>query len=444
MKLNKTWCSIAAILINQCFSTGAMAMDQDAIIRRLDALERENNALKQRLNKVEHTTPRAKNIAAQQSYDKDVTSQRSGKTVNVANIDPALDVPSALQVASNTFAQENPNTSAYIKRHFELSGSLLVLQPGTDNPVYGTRVSPFPTPTPNWNDQAIQSNYKPTFNIGFRYMPNEYNDVDVNWTHLNTATTNSYTVNPLTQMTGPSYYIGPQAANYGMGKGDATFAYDAVRIEGGHTFCPECTFNFRPFGGVEFASINNSQTGTFSNAAGAQIHNGGLNLTSNTVSSNFVGIGPRAGLNTTYNWNDVQLISKFGGGLLIGTQHNNFQSMTTCSDGCTGAGITNPQSIALVGNYQTWTQPSSTKVMPTIDTKLAAAYSFAPTSYGQFKIEAGYQAALYFNANTQYELSNVIPAANISAPSGIYLATGSHTQNNFFVQGPYVSGKWAY
>lgn len=439
----KYWCGIASILVGQAIAPRAVALDQDAIIRRLDALERENIALKQRLNRVEQGSAKTK-IRAAGASEKDVASRPSAGNGYVSNTDPMLDTPRAISAASTIFAQESPNSAAYAKRRFELSGSLLVLQPGVDNPTFGTRVSPYPVPSPNWNDQTISPNFQPTFNLGFRYMPNESNDVSVDWTHLNTSKNTSYTVNPINQMTGPSYYIGPQAANYGMGLGGATFSYDAVNIEGGHTFCPECAFQFRPFAGVEFVDINNSQSGAFSNAAGAQVHTNGPNSTSNRVTSKFTGIGPRGGASATYNWGDIQFIGKFGGGLLIGTQQSNFEAITTCTDGCTGAGITTPTSYAIVGNYQTWTSPSSTKVVPTIDTKLAAAYSFAPTSYGQFKIEAGYQAAVYFNVANQYHLTNVVPAANGSAPTGIYLATGSRTQNNFFVQGPYLSGKWAY
>ena len=328
MKINKAWYGVAAILINQGYSSAAVAMDQDAIIRRLDALERENNALKERLNKVEHTNPKSKNYVVEQSAIRNNAAQRNAKRVNAPNTDPILDVPGTNLVASSTFSQENPNSAAYAKRRFELSGSLLFLQPGTDNLTYGTRVSPFPVPTPNWNDQAIAPSYQPTFNIGFRYMPNEANDLDVNWTHLNTSANAGTAVNPTTQMIGPSFYIGPQASNYGMGQGYATFAYDAVKIEAGHTFCPECDFQFRPFGGVEFANINNSITGNFSNATGAEVNNGGLNFLSNTVTSKYIGVGPRAGIQATYNWNDVQLISKFGAGALIGTQQSNFGIMT--------------------------------------------------------------------------------------------------------------------
>jgi len=105
---------------------------------------------------------------------------------------------------------------------------------------------------------------------------------------------------------------------------------------------------------------------------------------SNISSSTFNGIGPRVGLNTLYNWNDFQLISKLGSGLLIGTQHNNFRTLTTCTSGC--AGPIYGSAVNIVGNVQNWTSPRTTQVVPTVDTKLAIAHAFAPTNYGQFKL----------------------------------------------------------
>lgn len=442
MIIRKAWFSIAAILISQSFSPVAVAMDQDTIIQRLDALEKENSALKERLSRVEHGAAPAKHAVAEHGLPNSIASRNGIKNGSNSNNDPILDSPTLSLTSSANFSKDNPNTAAYSNRHFELSGSLLVLQPSTNNLTYGQVASPLPAPSPNWNDQVIQPNYQPTFNIGFKYMPDTSNDIDVNWTHLNSSSSANKSVIPATQFVAPTYFAGPQGSSYGSAKGYAQFNYDSVHIEGGHTFCAECNFQFRPFGGVEYASINNSLSGTFSNVGGAELNNGGLNMHSNISSSTFNGIGPRVGLNTLYNWNDFQLISKLGTGLLIGTQHNNFSTLTTCTSGC--AGPIYGSAVNIVGNVQNWTSPSTTQVVPTVDTKLAIAHAFAPTNYGQFKLELGYQAAVYFNANTQNELSNVLPSLNLFATTGIYLATASHTQNNFFVQGPYISGKWAY
>jgi hypothetical protein len=44
-------------------------------------------------------------------------------------------------------------------------------------------------------------------------MPNESNDIELNWTHLNTTTNGSFSAAG-TQMVGPPYLIGPESALY--------------------------------------------------------------------------------------------------------------------------------------------------------------------------------------------------------------------------------------
>jgi hypothetical protein len=97
----------------------------------------------------------------------------------------------------------------------------------------------------------------------------------------------------------------------------------------------------------------------------------------------------------------------------------------------------------LVGNNQSLTSPNATQVIPSIDARLATAYAFPPSNYGVFKIEAGYQAAVYFNAVSQYSLTSV-PTALMLPPVGIFLATQQHLQSNFTDQGPYLAGSWAF
>ena len=69
----------------------------------------------------------------------------------------------------------------------EISGSLLYLQPGSDDLEYATLVSPLPLPTPNWANQSLSPSYSPAFSVGFRYIPIESNDFELNWTHLNAS-----------------------------------------------------------------------------------------------------------------------------------------------------------------------------------------------------------------------------------------------------------------
>jgi hypothetical protein len=252
-------------------------------------------------------------------------------------------------------------------------------------------------------------------------MPTEADDIQLNWTHLS-ATAHASVFAAPTQMVGPPYLIGPESALYKDGFGTVQSQYDAINLDAGHSFCAECSFQLRVFGGVEYARIGQSLSGLFQSPDGTA-SNG---YTTNSV---FNGAGPRLGLKGQYNLGDVQLIGEVAGAGLIGTSQSHI-TFTTISP---AAGL----------NTQGLTSPSATQVIPSIDARLATAYSFPVSGYGSFKIELGYQAAVYFNAISQYALTNV-PTSLTLPPVGIYLATEQHTQSNFTDQGPYMTASWAF
>jgi Legionella pneumophila major outer membrane protein precursor len=390
----------------------AATLDEQ-ISARLDALEKENAVLRARVNhleaskapKTEHGHPPADANAA-------IASMRR------------LQVEDALAAAPTALPPGNvvPVTaigSWNSQHHFEVSGSLLDLQPGAGNLEYGTLVTPLPITTPNWANQSLKPDFSPAFNVGARYIANESNDIELNWSHLKSTASGSFAGTPA-QMVGPPYLIGPESAPYEIAHGSVQFDYDAVNLDVGHTFCAECAFQVRAFGGVEFARINQNLNGLFQSADGTE-------SSGYTTNSLFTGAGPRLGLKGQYALGDFQIIGEMAGAALIGTMKSriNFSTLTP------GVG---PNSQAL-------TSPNSTQVIPSLDVRLAAAYTFQPTSYGQFKIEAGYRAAVYFDAISQYSLTQVPTTV---PPVGVFLATEQHSESNYTDQGPYLTGSWAF
>ena len=368
---------------------------------RLYALEKENAALRARVNRLE-------------------TSK--------AAIDPRARLQNAndLAAGSNGLLRDNfvkaPNiVISKPQPHFEVSGSLLYLQPGAGNLEYGTLVTPFPLATPNWNNQSLKPAFSPAFNFGLRYMPTEADDIQLNWTHLNTTANASFAGSP-TQMVGPPYLIGPESSLYKVGFGAVQSKYDAVNLDGGHTFCTECPFQMRLFGGVEVAHIGQNLNGLFESPDGTA-------SSGYTTTSSFTGAGPRLGFKGQYALGDIQFIGEVAAAALIGTSQSRIDFSTN--------------SPAVGPNNQSLTSPNATQVIPSIDARLATAYSFPASTYGQFKIELGYQAAVYFDAVSQYSLTQV-PTSLMLPPVGVYLATAQHLQSNFTTQGPYVTGSWAF
>ncbi len=198
--------------------------------------------------------------------------------------------------------------------------------------------------------------------------------------------------------------------------------YDSVNLDAGHTFCADCSFRLRVFGGVEVARVGQTLSGSFQSPDGTASHG-------YTTDLSYTGAGPRLGLRSQYVLGDAQFIGEVAGAGLIGTSQGRIDFSTT--------------SPALGVNNQSLTSPNATQVVPSIHAKLATAYAFPSSSYGQLRIEAGWQASVYFNVVSQYALTSV-PTAPVIPPVGIFLATAQRVQSNFTDQGPYVTGSWAF
>ena len=307
--------------------------------------------------------------------------------------------------------------------HFEVSASLLYLQPGAGNLEYGTLVSPLPVPSPNWENESISPKYTPAFNFGLSYfVPESGNDIRSTWTHLDSTDSASFVGSP-DQMAGPPYLIGPGANAYNIGNGSVHFGYDAVNLEAGHLWDTGGLFHVRVFGGVQYASIAQDLTGTFSNNAGTE-------TTSNTTYSRFFGAGPRLGVNSQFNYCRFQFLGEIAAAVLVGNQQSHIDFSTTSTTPVPGLAYPNTQSF---------TSPNATQVIPSIDCRLGASYTF-PLN---FKIEAGYQAVVYVNAVNTYSLTEVTTPP-VAQSVGVFFATGQHLQSNFTAQGPYLSASWAF
>jgi hypothetical protein len=408
------------------------AANEERISERLDALEKENAALKQRLRHIENSvaTPGA---TLPRAASRPVAPQAPppGQPAGLGTLDSAAMVMDA-RAQDNRAPQFYKSQAADIwapnpPSRFEVSGSLLYLQPGSGNLEYATLVSPFPIPTPNWSNQSINPKYSPAFRVGLRYIPTETNDVELNWTHLYTNDGASV-AGASNQMVGPSYEIGPDSAVFKNAQGAATSRYDAVNFDAGHTFCADCLFQLRVFGGAEFARIDQTVSAMFQSLDG-------LTTAANTTDSLFTGAGPRLGMKGQYAIGYFQFFGEAAVAGLIGTTQSRINFSAT-SPALLGLGVTQP-------NTQSLTSPNETQVIPSFDARIGTAYIFPPSNYGQFKLEAGYQAAVYINAVNQYALTQVTTPP-VAGSVGVFLATAQHLQSNFTTQGPYLTASWLF
>jgi hypothetical protein len=132
---------------------------------------------------------------------------------------------------------------------------------------------------------------------------------------------------------------------------------------------------------------------------------------------------------------NLQFFGEAAAAGLIGTTQSRINFAAT-SPLALGLGVPQP-------NNQALTSPDATQVVPSFDAKLGTAYAFPPSNYGRFRIEVGYQAAVYMNAVNQYALTQVATSP-VAATVGVYLATAQHLQSTFTTQGPYMTANWLF
>jgi hypothetical protein len=132
-------------------------------------------------------------------------------------------------------------------------------------------------------------------------------------------------------------------------------------------------------------------------------------------------------MKSQYALGDFQLISEVAAAALIGNTTSRID-MTTVN-----GNLAEPTNQYLAS-------PKAVQVIPSLNGKLAAAYTFPSSNFGLFQIEAGYRAAVYFNAVSQYSMTQVPVNAPVIPPNGIYLATQQRVQNNYTDHGPFLTG----
>jgi hypothetical protein len=323
---------------------------------------------------------------------------------------------------------------------FETSAAILFLQPSSGNLIYSTVVNPFPLASPNWSDNAVSTGFTPAFNLGARYLFGSGGDVQFGWTSLNSFDHASVKGNPTpvpvtlpsgmtvtfpTQAIAPSFLVGPPP-QYSSATATAHFLYDAINLDSGLLVSAGNHVRMRLFAGAQLAYISENLFTGFLNGDNSISFN-------NTAKSSYFGAGPRLGMDLRYVAGQFDLLGGFAGTLLIGGMQSH-QDFVTYSPANNAAGLT--------PNTQFITAPAMTRVVPGLDTRVAASYTIPIGRQSMLKFEAGYMAAVYFNAINQFtltEVENTLTSMNFAEGNqSVFVRTAVETQSNFFLHGPFA------
>jgi hypothetical protein len=294
--------------------------------------------------------------------------------------------------------------------------------------------------------------YKPGFEFGGRYaFADTGNDVQVNWQHLRTTTSEwAPTTLPVGQWISPFSQTGPSTAesysdinsNQGVNKlltaaGQVKFAYDMVDIDFGQYVNVGSSLQFRLFGGISYARL---QERLYSSFYGAPPDPHApfplsvpilLSLNNSTI---FNGAGPRFGLDTTYNLpRGFRLTGRVAGAALIGRSKPAQYVLTATSPELAGLGIP--------VNREFISSTAFTQVVYAFNAKLGAGYTYVFSNGWTANIEGGYMAALFIKPFSSYETNNNVLPLQIGSLS---TASMRHTLSDFTLNGLYSSAslKW--
>ena len=276
---------------------------------------------------------------------------------------------------------------------WEFGGKALYLQPTVGGSVAQSQVRLYDTTGTNVASFGQNPPYSWGFFLEAAYHYGTGSDVNLNWYEINRKSSKSFE--------GGIYrtYNAAQTV-YDAGYVSSNPNWNAVNLEFGQHVDFGENKSIRFHGGGQYVRLTNN---TYTRVDG----NDGQNDYFSTVATNptYNGFGPRVGADMAYDWgNGLGFYANSAVAVLAGT------SKSTTS-------ITNENYRA--GNETFSTTNSSTVVVPEMDTKLGATYTYA-MAQGDLTLDGGWMFVNYFNAHSN-------------------LPSDTH---DFSLQGPFAGLKW--
>jgi hypothetical protein len=313
-----------------------------------------------------------------------------------------------------------------LKPGFEFNIGALWLKPGASNLNYVIYNQELPAQSPAWNEKEVNPSFNSAFELGGRYFFSSGNDINLDWTHLNSSNSSSIAADNVNFFLGPDFEIGPDGIPIRNATGTAKFKYDVVNLDVGQFVSFGQYVQMRFFGGLSTGFLREE---VIANYTGTTLSAplGPFSMNQDVI-SNFTGVGPRFGIHVDVNTNcGFGFLGETGISALIGSMY----SKTAYTSSAPLLLATYGQTI----NNQIIEDQRVYQVIPGIDAKLGIKYKHA-FKKSLLTISAGYQAAVYFNAISQYIPQSLVTPLETG---GIFVATMNHTLSNYSVQGPFLN-----
>ncbi len=338
---------------------------------------------------------------------------------------------------------------------WQFHAGLLYLRPNADNLGWGILTTEqnyqvaVPLASPHWEVETLRPSYQPGFEIGTGYtFANSGRDFQLNWQHLRTSDVQYQAVQGPGQWISPFSQTGPPTADNFAELDSLTgvkdllsanavvnFHYDSVTADFGQFIDVAARLRLRLFSGLNYANLYERLVSSFFGnppTAGQPFPFSVPMYISLNNTSTFWGLGPRVGLDSTYQTRrGLTLNGQMACAGLIGqTQPGQYQFTATA-----------PALQNLGTNYEYVASQPYTHVVFTANAKLGVGYSRTLSNGITLSTDGGYMAVFYSNPFSTYETNeNIIPLDIGSLSSGSI----RHTLSNFTLDGFYwnVGMRW--
>ncbi|MBY0544806.1 MAG: hypothetical protein K2Q14_04575 [Gammaproteobacteria bacterium] len=256
------------------------------------------------------------------------------------------------------------------------------------------------------HNQSVTNDWNWGIEADVSYLfPGSSRDVSASYTYLDQDGDDSVDGAPLT-IHGINRPTFTTFANEATGDVDQTL--NAATLTFGQLLTIGNHLSLHPFGGVQFADIDTTNKAAYYTefpGPGDEFEIGNYKST-----SDFVGVGPRAGIDTTVHLNDnFSVVGTFAGALLVGSMSSEFD-----------------YNRGFIPNFESdFDNDSYTAVVPELDAKVGLDYMHAFNSSTSMNIQLGYEFVDYFNAEENDARNS-------------WTTNSSNNSTDFSYNGPYL------
>lgn len=302
-----------------------------------------------------------------------------------------------------------------------------------------------------YRNSVVPNDWEWAGTVDLTYMfPGNRSDVKLAWTHIFSNTSSAYTspgANQYFQTVFGQSAFGPVfngtvsdsgyevVSSTGIVTGSLKTDYNAVDLVFGQLSTLGDRLDLHPSGGLRWSEINSNfsvRRNSVNSSVGVTIPTLGntrriQDLYADQIKSNFNGLGPRAGIDTTVHLNSgFSVVGSFASSLLVGHINSQLNSNDPIYTTITSGATTN--TTVDYEPYNGKNNHNNTRVVPELDARLGLNYLHNLSSSTSIDVQLGYQVVNYFNVTEADIISTGL--------SAIINTTSSREDWGF--QGPYL------